>query len=201
MLKFKKGGNAFDAMAATEFALAVAYPYAGNLGGGGFMVYRKNNGEIGALDYREKAPLAASRDMYLDEEGNVMKGKSTLGAYAVGVPGTVAGVFASHERFGKLPISKILAPVIALAKKGVVVTKKQQLRIARYREVFLEVNRDTIPMAKAWKEGDTIKYPALAATLERIATYGRDEFYRGETAKNSTMYSRPRWNYHRRGLG
>ena len=179
----KKGGNAFDAMAATEFALAVAYPYAGNLGGGGFMVYRKNNGEIGALDYREKAPLAASSDMYLDEEGNVMKGKSTLGAYAVGVPGTVAGVFASHERFGKLPISEILAPVIALAKKGVVVTKKQQLRIERYREVFLEVNRDTIPMAKAWKEGDTIKYPALAATLERIATYGRDEFYRGETAK------------------
>ena len=86
----KKGGNAFDAMVATELALAVAYPYAGNIGGGGFMVYRKSDGEIGALDYREKAPLAASKDMYLDADRNVIKGKSTLGSMAVGIPGTVA---------------------------------------------------------------------------------------------------------------
>jgi len=94
----KKGGNAFDAMVATELALAVAYPYAGNLGGGGFMVYRKENGDIGALDYREKAPLAATKDMYLDEDGNIIPGKSTLGAMAVGIPGTVAGVFEVHKK-------------------------------------------------------------------------------------------------------
>ena len=98
----KKGGNAFDAMVATELALAVAYPYAGNIGGGGFMVYRNNMGAIGALDYREKAPLAASKDMYLDENKSVIKGKSTLGAMAVGVPGTVAGVFEVHRKFGTL---------------------------------------------------------------------------------------------------
>ena len=110
----RKGGNAFDAMVGTELALAVAYPYAGNLGGGGFMVYRLNDGKIGALDYREKAPLAAHRDMYLDEEGNVIPGKSTLGAMAVGVPGTIAGVFEVHDKFGTLPIEDILQPVIDL---------------------------------------------------------------------------------------
>ena len=94
----EKGGNAFDAMAATELALAVAYPYAGNLGGGGFMVYRKNNGDIGAIDYREKAPLAATKDMFLDENGDIIKGKCTIGAMAVGVPGTIAGVFAVHKK-------------------------------------------------------------------------------------------------------
>ena len=104
----KKGGNAFDAMMATELALAVAYPYAGNIGGGGFMVYRKKDGEIGALDYREKAPLAATRDMYLDKEGNIIKGKSTVGATAVGVPGTVAGVFKAQEKFGVLSVKEIL---------------------------------------------------------------------------------------------
>ena len=184
----KKGGNAFDAMAATELALAVAYPYAGNIGGGGFMVYRTNEGEIGGLDYREKAPLAATRDMYLDDKGNVIPGKSTLGATAVGVPGTVAGVFASHEKFGKLPMEEILKPVIALAKRGVIVTKKQEERIARYQESFLKANKDSILMTQGWKEGDTIKYSALARTLERIAANGRDEFYKGETAKKIAQF-------------
>lgn len=179
----QKGGNAFDAMVATELALAVAYPYAGNLGGGGFMVYRKNTGEIGALDYREKAPLAAHKDMYLDSLGNVIKNKSTLGAMAVGIPGTVAGVFATHKKFGSLPIQEILKPIIALAKKGVVVTQKQEDRIKKYQHYFLKVNKDSILFDKPWKKGDTIKYPALAATLERIAKNGRDEFYKGETAK------------------
>jgi gamma-glutamyltranspeptidase/glutathione hydrolase len=179
----QKGGNAFDAMVATELALAVAYPYAGNLGGGGFMVYRKNTGEVGALDYREKAPLAAHEDMYLDSLGNVIKNKSTLGAMAVGIPGTVAGVFATHKKFGSLPIQEILKPIIALAKKGVVVTQKQEDRIKKYQHYFLKVNKDSILFDKPWKKGDTIKYPALAATLERIAKNGRDEFYKGETAK------------------
>lgn len=179
----QKGGNAFDAMAATELALAVAYPYAGNLGGGGFMVYRKNTGEIGALDYREKAPLAAHKDMYLDSLGNVIENKSTLGAMAVGIPGTVAGVFATHKKFGSLPIQEILKPVIALAKKGVIVTQKQENRVKKYQHYFLKVNKDSILFDKPWKKGDTIKYPALAATLERILQNGRDEFYKGETAK------------------
>nr|BFF38072.1 gamma-glutamyltransferase [Tenacibaculum mesophilum] len=179
----QKGGNAFDAMIATELALAVTYPYAGNLGGGGFMVYRKNTGEIGALDYREKAPLAAHKDMYLDSIGDVIKNKSTLGAMAAGIPGTVAGVFATHEKFGSLPIQEILKPIIALAKKGVVVTQKQEDRIKKYQHYFLEVNKDSILFDKPWKKGDTIKYTALAATLERIAKNGRDEFYKGETAK------------------
>ena len=97
----KKGGNAFDAMMATEMALAVTYPYAGNLGGGGFMVYRLANGDLGSLDYREKAPLASSRDMYLDENGDVIENKSTLGAYSVGVPGTIAGILGEIIPFSK----------------------------------------------------------------------------------------------------
>ena len=104
----KKGGNAFDAMCATQLALAVAYPYAGNIGGGGFMVYRKANGDIGSIDFREKAPLAATKDMYLDENGDVIPEKSTLGAMAVGVPGTVAGIFEVHEKLGSLPIKDII---------------------------------------------------------------------------------------------
>lgn len=184
----QKGGNAFDAMVATELALAVAYPYAGNLGGGGFMVYRKNTGEIGALDYREKAPLASHKDMYLDSLGNVIKNKSTLGAMAVGIPGTVAGVFATHKKFGSLPIQEILKPVIALAKKGVIVTQKQEDRIKKYQHYFLEVNKNPILFDKPWKKGDTIKYPALAKTLERISQNGRDEFYKGETAKRLVTF-------------
>jgi gamma-glutamyltranspeptidase/glutathione hydrolase len=179
----EKGGNAFDAMVATELALNVAYPYAGSIGGGGFMVYRLNNGEVGSLDYREKAPLAASRDMYLDDTGEVIPNMSTLGAMAVGVPGGVAGLFAAHEKFGTLPIKDIIQPVIDLALKGVVVTKKQADRIKHYQPNFPKANKDSIIFDYAWKENDTIKYPELAETLTRIMNNGRDEFYKGETAK------------------
>ena len=184
----KKGGNAFDAMMATELALAVSYPVAGNIGGGGFMVYRKNNGEIGALDYREKAPLAASKDMYLDNEGNIIKGMSTSGATAVGVPGTIAGVFKAQEKFGVLSVKEILTPIIALANKGVVVTEKQEKRILRHQKAFKKVNKDSIIFLKKWEEGDTIKYSALANTLKRILKNGRDEFYKGETAKKLAKF-------------
>lgn len=184
----QKGGNAFDAMVATELALAVAYPYAGNLGGGGFMVYRKANGEIGSLDYREKAPLAAHKTMFLDKEGNVIKGKSTESPLAIGVPGTIAGVFAVHKKLGSLPMSEILKPVIALAEKGVVVTRKQERRLNDYREEIIKVNGNQTLFAKPFKEKDTIKYPALAATLKRIAKNGRDEFYKGQTAKTLVQY-------------
>ena len=184
----EKGGNAFDAMMATELALAVSYPNAGNIGGGGFMVYRKNTGEIGGLDYREKAPLAASRDMYLDSEGNIIKGKSTIGATAVGVQGTVAGVFEAQQKFGKLTVKEILAPVIALAKKGFIVTEMEEKRIKRYQKDFLKVNKDSILFTKGWKENDTIKNFSLATTLEKIANNGKDEFYKGETAKTIVKF-------------
>jgi gamma-glutamyltranspeptidase/glutathione hydrolase len=184
----RKGGNAFDAMVGTELALAVAYPFAGNLGGGGFMVYRKANGEIGSLDYREKAPLASTKDMFLDEKGNVIKGKSTESPLAIGVPGTIAGVFAVHEKLGSLPIEEILKPVIALAERGVIVTKKQEDRLNSYRAKIIKINGDKTLFATAFKENDIIKYPALATTLKRISKNGRDEFYKGETAKILVKY-------------
>ncbi|WP_066225626.1 gamma-glutamyltransferase [Formosa haliotis] len=184
----KQGGNVFDAMMATELALAVAYPFAGNLGGGGFMVYRLNTGDIGALDYREKAPMAATKDMYLDENGNFTSDKSTLGALAIGVPGTVAGVFTAHQKFGTLPIATILEPVIALAKKGVVVTEKQARRLHEKRPLFQQVNTDTIIFDADWKANDTIRYPALAHTLETLSKEGKDGFYKGEIAKTLAQF-------------
>ncbi len=179
----KKGGNAFDAMVATEMALVVAYPFAGNLGGGGFMVYRKADGGVGALDYREKAPKTASKDMYLDSLGNVVHGMSTIGATAVGVPGTVAGIIEVHEKFGSLPLKDILAPVIALAEKGLVVTEKQAERFANYRESILEVNGGNTTFPIGCTKGDTLRYPVLAKTLRAISEKGRDGFYKGENAK------------------
>jgi len=184
----QKGGNAFDAMVATELALAVAYPYAGNLGGGGFMVFRKANGEIGSLDYREKAPLAATKNMFQDKNGNVIKGKSTESPVAIGVPGTIAGVFAVHDKYGSMPMSEILKPVIALAEKGVVVTQRQEKRLNDYRALIIKANGENTKFATIYKENDTIKYPALAATLKRIAKNGRNEFYKGQTAKTLVKY-------------
>ena len=179
----KKGGNAFDAMMATEMALAVTYPYAGNLGGGGFMVYRLSNGDIGSLDYREKAPLTATRDMFLDDHGNVIENKSTLGSYAVGVPGTIAGIFAAHEKFGTLPIKEILQPVIDLANHGFIITEKQQKRFNDNDSIFRVANGKQIVYSKQSKAGDTFKNPKLAETLIRIAQHGKDEFYKGKTAE------------------
>lgn len=184
----KKGGNAFDAMVGVELALAAAYPFAGSLGGGGFMVYRKTDGEIGALDYREKAPLSAHKDMYLDSLGNVIPGMSTVGATAVGVPGTVAGAMEVHRKLGSLPLQDILKPVISLANKGVVVTKKQAERLERVKESFIEVNGDSTKYAANFKEGDTIKYPELAQTLGKILKDGKDGFYKGEVAQKLASF-------------
>lgn len=184
----QKGGNAFDAMVATELALAVAFPFAGNIGGGGFMVYRQADGSIGSLDYREKAPFASHRDMYLDEEGNVVPELSTLGALAVGVPGTVAGIFEVHEKFGSMPIADVIAPVIKLAEKGVVVTENQARSLANSRAAIIKVNGPESTFAREFQAGDTIKYPAFAETLRRIAANGRDEFYKGETAQTLVRF-------------
>lgn len=191
----KKGGNAFDAMVGTELALAAAYPFAGNLGGGGFMVYRKGNGDVGALDYREKAPLSAHKEMYLDSLGNVIPGKSTIGATGVGVPGTIAGIFKVHEAFGSLPIKDIIDPVITLIEQGVVVTEKQAARLEHYREQILKVNGDNTLFFNTCYAGDTLKYPALASTLKRIVKNGRDEFYKGETAKVLSRFIQDQGGY------
>lgn len=179
----RQGGNAFDAMVATELALAVAYPYAGNIAGGGFMVYRKANGEIGALDYREKAPLKANKDMYLDQNKNVIPNLSVHGALSIGVPGTIAGVFAVHQKFGKLPLETIMKPVIALARRGIIVTEKQLKQLDNNQVQINKTSGPTAIYAKTYKVGDTIKYGNLAKTLERILQNGATEFYQGETAQ------------------
>ncbi len=184
----KKGGNAFDAMIATELALAVSYPYAGNISGGGFMVYRLHDGTTGSLDYREKAPLKATKDMYLYPNGKVIPNLSVNGALAVGVPGTIAGIYAVHEKFGTLSMEEIMKPVIALANKGVVVTEKQLRQITKNQEDISKVSGTQTLYAKNYKVGDTIKYPALAQTLTRIMKNGKAEFYQGETAKKIVAF-------------
>ena len=178
----KLGGNAFDAMIATELALAVTYPVAGNIAGGGFMVYRTQNGAIGALDYREKAPLRATRNMYLDKNGDFISEKSKLGALAVGVPGTVAGIFEVYKKFGSLPLDQVFKPVIDLAKNGYVVTSKQASRLNQFKNIIKDVNLEESLYTQNYKEGDTLKNVALANTLIRISKNGRKEFYEGETA-------------------
>ena len=178
----KKGGNAFDAMMATELALAVSYPSAGNIGGGGFMVYRKSNGKTGALDYRERAPINSTHNMYLDKNNNIIDGLSMIGGLSVGVPGTIAGIFEAHEKYGTLNIEEIISPVIDLAKNGIIVTENQKNRINENRKYFELVNKSQILFDDNFKKNDTIKNPKLAATLERIMKNGKDEFYRGETA-------------------
>ncbi len=179
----KKGGTAFDAMIATQMALALTHPNAGNIGGGGFMVYRTQYGEIGSLDFREKAPLAATRDMYLDKTGNFLPEKSTEGGLAVGVPGTIAGIFAVHEKFGTLPIEMLFKPVIERANKGFLVTSKQKNRFDEFKAQFEKINGESSLFTKLYNVGDTLKNTALATTLTKIAKNGRAEFYSGETGK------------------
>ena len=184
----KNGGNAFDAAVAVNFALAVVYQQAGNIGGGGVMVYRTADGDSGTLDFRERAPVKASADMYLDDNGKVIKGLSLRGPLAVGVPGSVAGMEALHARFGSVAWDALIRPSINLAQDGFVLTEKAAREFNRFQKDFAAVNRfrpvvlkEGGPDAK-WREGERIKFPALARTLQRIAMQGRDGFYKGETA-------------------
>lgn len=178
----KQGGNAFDAMVTVELALAVVYPYAGNLGGGGFMVYRLKNGESGSLDYREKAPMAARVDMYLDCSEEVIPGLSTQTALGIAVPGTVAGILEAHRKMGSLPLDSLIMPVIRLAEKGVLVTEKQAERLKKYRPAFVQMNGEETFFNQDFKVGDTIQYQALAQTLRLILQKGKDGFYQGKVA-------------------
>ena len=184
----QQGGNAFDAMVGTEMALAVCYPNAGNLGGGGFMVYRTHQGEVGALDYREKAPLGANRDMFLDENKKYLQDKSKTGGLAVGVPGTIAGIFKAHKKFGSLPMQTILRPVILLAKNGFKITEKQAKQFNDYSAVFKQVNQENSIYTKKFKPGDVFKNEALANTLQQISDNGRSAFYQGDIAKTLVAF-------------
>ena len=181
----QKGGNATDAAVATGFALAVCYPEAGNIGGGGFMVVRNNDGTVDVIDYREKAPLTASRDMYLDAGGNIMEGMSTETHLSAGVPGSVDGLIKVHSRYGKLSFREVIQPAIDLAEKGFPVTRGQTGSLNHNREEFLRKNavRPAFVKDSLWKEGEILKQPELAETLERIRDNGREGFYSGKTAE------------------
>lgn len=180
----KKGGNAVDAAIAVQLALAVVYPGAGNLGGGGFLVARMADGSNLAIDYREKAPGKAHRDMYLDKAGNANTSLSQNGHLAGGVPGTVAGLFASH-RHGRLPFNDLIDPAIALAEKGFAVTAAEASSLNNHRASFLKYSTRPTAFVKEspWKAGDTLVQTELAATLRRIREQGMKGFYEGETAR------------------
>lgn len=183
----RKGGNAIDAMVATHFALAVVYPAAGNIGGGGFMVFRKKNGESYALDFRETAPAKAHRTMYQNEKGEVIDGLSLNGHLAAGVPGSVDGMLRAHERFGTLPLNALLEPAIKLAGEGFSITEQEAGNLNGHREAFLQYNRQSpgLPFVKQgrWQAGDTLVQKELAGTLTLIRDRGRAGFYEGETAQ------------------
>ncbi len=179
----QQGGNAVDAAIATQLALAVVYPGAGNLGGGGFMVACMQDGQTIALDYREAAPQRAFKDMYLDAAGNPITELSLAGPLASGIPGTVAGLFASMK-YAKLPFKKLVAPAIALAQKGFAITAAQASSFNNSKEEFTRHNNHSVAFVKpgTWQQGDILRQPELAATLQRISRKGAKGFYRGRTA-------------------
>jgi gamma-glutamyltranspeptidase/glutathione hydrolase len=180
----KKGGNAVDAAVAVQFALAVVYPNAGNIGGGGFMVYRSGSAETNTLDFREKAGSKASRDMYLDAAGNPVVDKSLDGHLASGVPGSVAGMVEAHQKYGKLEWADLIAPAIELAKKGFKVSSQQAGELNRQKQRFVKYNPSGTALVKEgnWKEGDLLLQPELAVTLTLIRDKGRAGFYEGPVA-------------------
>src|SRR2546423_4522986 len=179
-----KGGNAVDAAVATGFALAVVHPAAGNIGGGGFMLVRMANGEIHFLDYREKAPKAASRDMYLDEKGNVIPNASLVGYKAIGVPGSVAGLVYAQKHWGKLPLGTVMAPAIRLAREGVEMTyeEAQSMQRDKYLEQFPDSKRIFQRNGQFYQPGEIFRQPELARTLQRIAA-NPDDFYKGAMSR------------------
>lgn len=180
----RRGGNAVDAAIAVQFALAVVYPNAGNIGGGGFLVYRGKRGDSDALDYREKAPEKAFRDMYLDPQGNAITDKSLYGTLASGIPGTVDGMVKAHNKYGKLSWKKDLQPAIDLAQNGFQITAQQASEFNSHKEKFLKYNKNSVAFVKKelWKAGDLLRQPQLAKTLKLIRDKGRKGFYEGSVA-------------------
>jgi len=182
----QQGGNAIDASVAVQMALAVVYPIAGNIGGGGFMVYRQHNGNTTCLDFREKAPSKAHRDMYLDEKGEVIPRLSLDGHLAAGVPGTVDACVKAHQKYGKLPFAKLVEPAIKLAQEGFVCSQQQIKYLNEKQADFKRLNKHVPVLYKTegWQHGDTLVQPELANTLRLIRDKGRAGFYEGITADN-----------------
>ncbi len=179
----KQGGNAVDAAVATGFALAVVHPSAGNIGGGGFMLVRMNDGKLHFLDFREKAPAAAKADMYLDSQGNVIPNASLVGYKAIGVPGSVAGMVHAQKKWGKLPLAKVMEPAIRLARDGYALAYEDALNLKdEVLTSFPESKRIFQRDGNYFQPGDVFKQPELARTLERIAQ-NPDDFYHGEMAR------------------
>lgn len=180
----KKGGNAVDAAVAVQFALAVVYPNAGNIGGGGFMVYRSASGETNTLDFREKAGAAASRNMYLDSAGQPIVDKSLYGQLASGVPGSVAGMVTAHEKYGKLKWADLIEPAILLARKGFAITERQAAEFNGLQDKLIAFNPLGTALIKKsqWVKGDLLLQNELANTLEQIRDKGRAGFYEGAVA-------------------
>ncbi|TCD12492.1 gamma-glutamyltransferase [Pedobacter frigidisoli] len=181
----KKGGNAVDAAVAVQFALAVVYPNAGNIGGGGFMVYRSASGEINTLDFREKAASGASRDMYLDSAGNPIVDKSLYGHLASGVPGSVDGMVEAHKKYGKLSWAEVVQPAIDLAANGFKITKRQAAELNGLHRNLMDFNPNGtafVNLESPWKESDLLVQKELANTLKLIQEKGRAGFYEGAVA-------------------
>ena len=186
----KQGGNAVDAAVAVAFSLAVVYPQAGNIGGGGFMLIRTHDGLTHFLDYREEAPAAASTNMYLDAAGNVIPGASTIGFKSSGVPGTVAGLVYAQSHFGKLTLAQDMAPAIALATDGFVLTKMEAENLHAHNLSEFPVSAHIFQRdGDFYQEGDTFKQPELAATLKRIAA-DPDDFYKGTIAQQIAAFEK-----------
>lgn len=184
----KMGGNAFDAMIATDLALSVVYPNAGNLGGGGFMVYRTSNSQYGSIDYREKAPLLSSENMYLDKNGNIIKNLSREGSLSIGVPGTVAGLFEVYEKFGTLPLDSIFKPALELAKDGFKLTKKQADLFNSSKSKIL-INSDSLSLFnKDFKKDMIFSNDKLYKTLKYLLKNGVEGFYDGDISKEIINY-------------
>ncbi len=180
----KKGGNAFDAMIGVQLALSVTHPTAGNIAGGGFMVYKLKDGTDGTLDFRETAPGDSSEKMYQDENGNVIPGLSSIGGLAVGVPGTVSAIFEIHQKFGSLPIEELFKPSIELADNGYLVTKYLEDELNEKRDDFIKLNGSNSLYSKKYKLGDTIINKMYANTLREIMNKGADGFYKGKVAED-----------------
>jgi gamma-glutamyltranspeptidase / glutathione hydrolase len=179
----QQGGNAFDAAITTQLVLAVVYPAAGNIGGGGFMVAKTKNKFL-ALDYRETAPTNAFEKMYLDENGNPMIQNSQKGPLAAGVPGTIAGIFEILP-YAKLPFKTLIKPAIELAEKGFAITEREANSLNKFHEIFTQYNqhKTAFQLKSNWKKGDTLIQTELANTLKRIRDFGKKGFYEGETAE------------------
>jgi len=188
----KAGGNAVDAAVAVGFALAVTYPFAGNIGGGGFMMVRMAGRKPAMIDYREEAPGAASRDMYLDKHGRVIPGASTVGALSAGVPGTVAGLALAEQRYGVLGLARVMEPAIRLAEQGFPVSYWLSRSLASHKELLSKFDasrRIYLRDGNLYQPGEIFRQPELARTLQQIAQHGPNAFYMGQVADEivSTM--------------